>query len=113
MTTERAGQTSNADPCRWGCDNGQSWASARDRHEKNAHGAIYKGALAAEVDKLKAEADALRTALAGLATETRKIIAEVQEDEYCSLCGIPMCECWTSLTAAIASAEAALKGEAK
>ena len=67
---ERAGQTSDAYLCRWGC--GMSCRPAeRYYHEVDVHGAPYSGALAAEVDKIKAEVDTLRTALAGLVACTK------------------------------------------
>ena len=110
---ERAGSTSDTYLCRWGCGNRQSLATSRDRHEQYAHGGRHTGTLAAEVDRLKAEADALRTALVALAAESRKIAANAVARTKCPLCSSFECECWTLLIAAITSAEAALKGAAK
>ena len=99
MTTERAGNTAHAYPCRWGCGNGQSWQINRNKHERKHHGAAYTGVLAAEADRFRAERDALRTALAGLVEVAKN------HDGRGSVRG--------ALDAAIAAAEAALKGGAK
>ena len=127
MTTEQAGQTADAYLCRWGCGNGQSWATRRDGHEKNKHGALFGGPLAHEVNKHRTEAarlfamlneradeaDALRTALDTLTQKASDAIDDARRIAPCPLCRVDECECWTPLADAIASAEAALKGAAK
>ena len=118
MTTERAGSTANAYLCRWGCGNGQSWATRRDGHEKNKHGALFGGPLAHEVNKHRTEAarlfamlnertdeaDALRAALAAL-------VAAAQVAVHTPLVGVELPAMRLRrdyLRGAIASAEAAL-----
>ena len=78
MTTERAGQTDGPYLCRWGCGVERSRLIWRDDHEQYAHGALYVGKLAAEVDKLRAEAAALRSAIETLAAPT-------DERDICSI----------------------------
>ena len=113
MTTERVpASRDDAYLCRWRCPAQLLTSDGRNWHERNTHGATYTGALAAEVDRLKAEATALRTALAGLVVEARDIIRNARRTVRC-LCVARECECWTSLTAALEDAEAALNAGGK
>jgi nucleoid-associated protein YgaU len=83
---KRAGQTSDTFPCRWGCGERKSYTLRRDWHETDTHGSTWTGALATEADKLKAERDALRTALAGLVAEVTLLLAQAGENEA-KFCG--------------------------
>ena len=107
MTTERAGH--DAYLCRWGCGKGQSPGPAggvdRYYHEIDVHGATYTGALAAEVDKLRTEADALRTALAKLRESAINALERLGDGNSDTASRV--------LRPALAAADAALRGAAK
>ena len=119
MTTERAGQTADAYPCRWGCGSvfhkSRSTKAfghdGRDNHEITAHGDLFTdtqtGVLAAEADRFRAERDALRTALAGL-VEAFYVSPSRRQCRVCGWVNAHFKKC--PLVLAITAAEAALKG---